>query len=323
MELFINNGLEAAFNLALEEVLCREFPEPLLMLWRNSSSVIVGKNQNTFAEVNAAFAEANKIPVVRRMTGGGAVYHDLKNVNYSLILHERQPDSDSFARFARPVTSALNKLGVPAAFSGRNDILVEDRKISGSAQCCIKNRTLFHGTLLFDTDMEMLEKLLTPGKLKMESKGVKSVRSRVANLKEFLPEMEVETFMEQLRQELQFFAGTPEDLPDEWNAKAEHLASEKYRQWTWNWGNVFPCQWENSARFPGAGIVELKIRLLNGRIEEAKITGDFFGDAAPLEKALGGQLFRRSDVGANLPENIVEKSIRGLSKDEFLSLFES
>ena len=323
MRFFINTQNDPAFNLALEEVLCREFPEPLLMLWRNSSSVIVGKNQNTFAEVNAAFAEANKIPVVRRMTGGGAVYHDLKNVNYSLILHERQPDSDSFARFARPVTSALNKLGVPAAFSGRNDILVEDRKISGSAQCCIKNRTLFHGTLLFDTDMEMLEKLLTPGKLKMESKGVKSVRSRVANLKEFLPEMEVETFMEQLRQELQFFAGTPEDLPDEWNAKAEHLASEKYRQWTWNWGNVFPCQWENSARFPGAGIVELKIRLLNGRIEEAKITGDFFGDAAPLEKALGGQFFRRSAIAANLPENIVEKSIRGLSKDEFLSLFES
>ena len=323
MRFFINTQTDPAFNLALEEVLCREFPEPLLMLWRNSSSVIVGKNQNTFAEVNAAFAEANKIPVVRRMTGGGAVYHDLKNVNYSLILHERQPDSDSFARFARPVTSALNKLGVPAAFSGRNDILVEDRKISGSAQCCIKNRTLFHGTLLFDTDMEMLEKLLTPGKLKMESKGVKSVRSRVANLKEFLPEMEVETFMEQLRQELQFFAGTPEDLPDEWNAKAEHLASEKYRQWTWNWGNVFPCQWENSVRFPGAGIVELKIRLLNGRIEEAKITGDFFGNAAPLEKALGGQLFRRSAIAANLPENIVEKSIRGLSKDEFLSLFES
>ena len=322
MRFFINTQTDPAFNLALEEVLCREFPEPLLMLWRNSSSVIVGKNQNTFAEVNAAFAAANKIPVVRRMTGGGAVYHDLKNVNYSLILHERQPDSDSFARFARPVTSALNKLGVPAAFSGRNDILVEDRKISGSAQCCIKNRTLFHGTLLFDTDMEMLEKLLTPGKLKMESKGVKSVRSRVANLKEFLPEMEVETFMEQLRQELQFFAGTPENLPDEWNAKAEHLASEKYRQWTWNWGNVFPCQWENSARFPGAGIVELKIRLLNGHIEEAKITGDFFGDAAPLEKALGGQLFRRSAIAANLPENIVEKSVRGLSKDEFLSLFE-
>lgn len=323
MRFFINTQTDPAFNLALEEVLCREFPEPLLMLWRNSSSVIVGKNQNTFAEVNAAFAEANKIPVVRRMTGGGAVYHDLKNVNYSLILHERQPDSDSFARFARPVTSALNKLGVPAAFSGRNDILVEDRKISGSAQCCIKNRTLFHGTLLFDTDMEMLEKLLTPGKLKMESKGVKSVRSRVANLKEFLPEMKVETFMEQLRQELQFFAGTPEDLPDEWNAKAEHLASEKYRQWTWNWGNVFSCQWENSARFPGAGIVELKIRLLNGRIEEAKITGDFFGDAAPLEKALGGQLFRRSAIAANLPENIVEKSIRGLNKEGFLSLFES
>lgn len=322
MRFFINTQTDPAFNLALEEILCREFPEPLLMLWRNRSSVIVGKNQNTFAEVNGAFAEANKIPVVRRMTGGGAVYHDLKNVNYSLILHERQPNSDSFARFARPVTSALNKLGVPAAFSGRNDILVEGRKISGSAQCCIRERTLFHGTLLFDTDMEMLGKLLTPGKLKMESKGVKSVRSRVANLKEFLPEMEVETFMEQLQKELQLFAGTPEFLPGEWSEKAERLASEKYRQWAWNWGNVFQCQWENSARFPGAGIVELKVRLLNGRIEEAKITGDFFGDAAPLEEALRGQLFRRSVISANLPENMVEKSVRGLNKEEFLSLFD-
>ena len=322
MRFFINTQTDPAFNLALEEVLCREFPEPLLMLWRNSSSVIVGKNQNTFAEVNAAFAEANKIPVVRRMTGGGAVYHDLKNVNYSLILHERQPDSDSFARFARPVTSALNKLGVPAAFSGRNDILVEDRKISGSAQCCIKDHTLFHGTLLFDTDMEMLEKLLTPGKLKMESKGVKSVRARVANLKEFLPEMGVETFMEQLKNELQDFAGLPESVPEEWNAKAERLASEKYRQWAWNWGNVFQCQWENSARFPDAGTLELKVRLLNGTIAEIKITGDFFGDAAPLEEALKGQLFRRGDIEKNLPENIVEKSVRGLKKEEFLSLFD-
>jgi lipoate-protein ligase A len=256
------------------------------------------------------------------MTGGGAVYHDLKNVNYSLIFHERQPGADSFARFARPVAEALNKMGVPAEFSGRNDILVDGRKISGSAQCCIKDRTLFHGTLLFDTDMEMLGKVLTPGKLKMESKGVKSVRSRVANLKEFLPDMEVEGFVEKLKEQLCSFAGAPEEVPLEWMERAESLAAEKYRKWEWNWGNIFQCQWENSARFPNAGIVELKLRLLSGRIEEAKLTGDFFGDGAPLEEALKGKLFRRDAIAAELSDNIVETSIRGLDRNEFLSLFE-
>ena len=187
MRFFINDNNDPAFNLALEELLCSEFPEEVLMLWRNRSSVIVGKNQNTFAEVNRPFVEEQNIPVIRRMTGGGAVYHDIGNVNYSFIIHERRPGADSFAAFACPVTEALRRMGVDAQFSGRNDILVDGRKISGSAQCCVKERTLFHGTLLFDVDMDMLGKVLTPGKAKIESKGVKSVRARVANLKEFLP----------------------------------------------------------------------------------------------------------------------------------------
>jgi lipoate-protein ligase A len=182
MRFFINKQHEPAFNLALEEILCREFPEPLLMLWRNSSAVIVGKNQNTFAEVNAPFAEANRIPVVRRMTGGGAVYHDLKNVNYSLIFHERQPGADSFARFARPVAEALNKMGVPAEFSGRNDILVEGRKVSGNAFHQLPDRSIVHGTLLYNTDFDALEEAIRPPVEKLQRHGVASVRQRVGNL---------------------------------------------------------------------------------------------------------------------------------------------
>ena len=322
MKFFINDSMDPAFNLALEEVLCREFPEPFLMLWRNGSSVIVGKNQNTFAEVNAAFISAENIPVVRRMTGGGAVYHDPGNVNYTLVYHERQPNSDAFANFAAPVVKALKAMGVDAAFSGRNDILVDGRKVSGSAQCCIKERTLFHGTLLFDADMEMLTKVLTPGKLKIESKGVKSVRSRVANLKEFLPELDVESFMKELEKALEGFAGVAGSVPEEWQEKAQTLAGERYRQWAWNWGTTFESSWENAARFPAAGIVELKVKLVNGRIEEAKITGDFFGDPAPLENALKGILFRRSDAACALEGIAVEDHIRNLKNDEFLSLIE-
>ena len=322
MRFFINENHDPAFNLALEEVLCTNFPEPFLMLWRNAPAVIIGKNQNTFAEVNAAFAGEHNIPVVRRTTGGGAVYHDLGNVNYSLLVHERLPGADSFAVFAEPVIACLRRMGVDAGFSGRNDILVDGRKISGSAQRSFEKRTLFHGTLLFDADMEMLSRVLTPRKSKLESKGVKSVRGRVANLKEFLPGMSVETFLQELAKHLQHFASPPEAVPAEWCAAAEKLAAERYRQWAWNWGTPFDSSWENSARFPGAGVVELKVKLLNGRIEDLMITGDFFGDSSAVTQALKGILFRRSEAAAKLKNIDVSEYIRGLSNQEFLSLFE-
>lgn len=321
MRFLINNCTDAAFNLALEEILTREFPGEFLMLWRNSSAVIVGKNQNTFAEVNGEFASQNCVQVIRRMTGGGAVYHDLGNVNYSLLIAERHPGADSFARFARPVVETLQKMGVPALFSGRNDIEVEGKKVSGSAQCCVKDRTLFHGTLLFDANMEMLSKVLNPSKMKMESKGVRSVRARVGNLKALLPEMSVEQFIEELKGHLQHFAGVPEEVPAGWIAKAELLANEKYRTWEWNWGTPFESTWENKAKFP-AGVVELKLKVRNGVAEEVRIQGDFFGECAPLQEALQNVQFRRQAFVEKLKNVPVEKYIKGLSKEEFLSLID-
>ncbi|MBR2372798.1 MAG: lipoate--protein ligase [Lentisphaeria bacterium] len=319
MRFFINNFTDPAFNLALEELLCRDFPEPVVMLWRNRASVIVGKNQNTLAEVNAAAVTEHKIQVVRRMTGGGAVFHDLGNINYTFTHHERCPGADSFARFAHPVVECLNSLGVPAEFSGINDILIDGRKVSGSAQCCIKNRTLFHGTLLFDADMEKLAGFLTPGKIKIESKGIKSVRARVANLKEFLPGLTVESFMEKLAEYLEHIAGKAENVPQEWIDKAEKLANERYRTWEWNFGSRFDCNWENAGRF-SAGTVELKVQISDSVIKDIRITGDFFGSANEIEKILNGCTFRRSEI-AKVLENIdLEQYISGLTKEEFLSL---
>lgn len=322
MIFFVNDNTDPAFNLALEETLCAGFPEPVLMLWRNRSSVIVGRNQNTFAEVNAAYVREHDISVIRRMTGGGAVYHDTGNVNYSLIFHERQPGADSFARFARPVVKALCKLGAEAEFSGRNDILVQGRKVSGSAQCAMKDRTLFHGTLLFDVNMEMLSQVLTPRPVKIASKGVKSVRARVANLKEFLPQMSVEAFIEALTAQLIPFAGEVQPIPSEWLEKARSLADERYRTWDWNWGAPFESVWENESRFDGVGIVELKVKLLNGRIEESRITGDFFGDPGEIEKRLEGTLFKKDEIVEVLKNISVKEHIKGLDNEMFLSLIE-
>ena len=322
MYFFIDDNTDPTFNLALEETLGSKFPEPFLMLWRNRSSVIVGKNQNTFAEVNAAFVKEHDIPVVRRMTGGGAVYHDLGNVNYSLVFHERHTGADSFALFARPVVDALRNMGVDAEFSGRNDILVEGRKISGSAQCALKERTLFHGTLLFDADMTMLTQVLTPRPVKLESKGVKSVRARVANLKEFLPQMSVESFMAHLARQLVSFAGEIRPIAPEWLEQAGTLADERYRNWSWNWGAPFEAPWENSKRFEGAGILELKVKLLNGVVSECKLTGDFFGDPGVVENALKGVLFRKDAIAEALKTLSVSDHIRGVDNAMFLSLIE-
>lgn len=319
MRFFINNSTDPAFNLALEELLCSDFPEPVIMLWRNAPSVIIGKNQNTLAEIDADAIERHNIPVVRRMTGGGAVFHDLGNVNYTFTVHERYPGSDVFAKFAQPVVESLKTLGVPAEFSGRNDILADGRKISGSAQCCIKNRTLFHGTLLFDANMEMLGKLLTPGRIKVESKGIKSVRARVANLKEFLPQMSVESFMDSLTTLLEMRGAKSESVPEEWCVKAEKLAGERYRTWEWNFGSHFDCDWENSARF-AAGIIELKVKISDSRVCGVQISGDFFGDATAVEQALLNRIFRRSEIAEALKNIDFEQHINGLKKEEFLSL---
>ena len=319
MRFFIDDAIEPAFNLALEETLCAEFPEPVLMLWRNRPSVIVGRNQNTLAEVDTAFVREHGIDVVRRMTGGGAVYHDLGNVNYSFIIHERHPEPDSFAFFARPVVACLQSLGVPAVFSGRNDILAEGRKISGSAQCCLNGRTLFHGTLLFDLEMEMLEKVLTPGKAKIESKGVRSVRARVANLKEFLPGMSTEDFLSVLAEKLAAAASPPGPVPEEWRQKAEKLACSRYRTWEWNYSSPFEFDWENAARFP-AGTVDVKVKVAEGRIGSLRITGDFFGDAREIEERLTGVLFSCKAVAGALEGVEMGECISGLSTAEFLSL---
>ena len=173
----INTQTDPAYNLALEELLCEQYCDEAVMLWRNNNAIIVGRNQNTAAEIDAGFVRENHIDVVRRMTGGGAVYHDLGNINYTIIAPGRQLETEAFARNADMIVQVLKSYGLDAAFQGRNDILLDGRKISGSAKRVLNDRTLFHGTMLFDADLSVLEKALTPDENKIASKGIKSVIS--------------------------------------------------------------------------------------------------------------------------------------------------
>ena len=323
MRFYLNRETDPAFNLALEETLAAAGTEEFFMLWRNRPTVVVGRNQNTAAEIDGGFLRARGIDVVRRITGGGAVYHDLGNVNYTIAAAGGAGDADSFARRAAPVVEVLREWGVDARFSGRNDILVGDRKISGSARSTLRGRTLFHGTLLFDVDMESLAGALRPDPLKTASKGIASVRARVANLKEFLPTMTSEEFMAELARRLRRRLDVTEEspIPADSIRAARRLAAEKYRRSEWTYGNSFDYDYEKRARFPG-GTLSLRCRVEANRITAASITGDFFGSrpVAELEMKLSGLEFRRDAVAAAIGDP--GEWVGDVTREEFLSLFE-
>ena len=277
MDYYWNGRTDPAYNLALEEVMTSQADAPFVMLWRNRPAVIIGRNQNACREFDAAYAREHGIAAVRRMTGGGAVYHDCGNLNYSIFAFESDTNKRyvDFAPFAESVLSALRSLGVEAGFSGRNDILVGGRKVSGSAKCVHNGRILFHGTLLFDVDFdamsavltppqakieakgvafyhngprsyhhgtllvdvngEKLTRYLTPTKAKLETKGVASVRARVANLSEFLPSLNRETFRLALESELLRRFERKEPLPIPGNWIREAERIADERYRTWEW----------------------------------------------------------------------------------------
>jgi lipoate-protein ligase A len=327
--LFLSNeGMtDPAMNLALEEYALRTLPleDGILLFYVNEPSIIIGKNQNTIEEINREYVEANGIHVVRRLSGGGAVYHDLGNLNFSFIAKDEGDSFRNFAKFTRPVTDALRRLGVEAELSGRNDIQVGERKISGNAQFATKGRMFSHGTLLFDSDMERVASALRVKPIKFESKSTKSVRARVANISEFLPEpMTIEQFRNALLREI---FGTEPDLaptvrmtPDDWEA-VRKLADERYRSWEWNYGRSPKSNVEHAVKFP-TGIVDIRLFVEEGRIASCAIFGDFFGtgDVDEAEAALVGARYEDTALRDALAGVDVEKLLGGVSRDQFIDL---
>ena len=325
MDYYWNGRNDPAFNLALEEIMTAQADSPFVMLWRNRPAVIIGRNQNAYAELDSAYAREHGIAVVRRMTGGGAVYHDLGNLNYSFFSYEADSGGRyaDFAPSAEPVVTVLRSLGADAAFSGRNDILVGGRKVSGSAKRVHDGRILFHGTLLFDVDRETMAAVLTPPKAKIEAKGVSSVRARVANLKEFMPELDRETFRMAMERGLLDSCGldAPRPIPDNWVREAERLADEHYRSWDWTFGASPDFTFERTRRFP-CGTVTARLDVHQGIIRHAEFTGDFFGVApvGELADALTGCPHRDDALRAALSRMDPGRHIAGMAPDPLLEL---
>ncbi|CUS02771.2 Lipoate-protein ligase LplJ [Candidatus Promineifilum breve] len=302
-----NNGItDPRRNLAFEEYLLRHVdrPEPLLLFYVNEPSVIIGRNQNTIEEIDPDYVNSHNIHVVRRLSGGGAVYHDLGNLNFSFVTNGKE-DIHNFAKFTEPVVAVLRSLGVAAELRGRSDIFAEGRKISGNAQYATAARMFSHGTLLFDTDLGEMLRAINPRRAQIESKAVHSVRSVVANIRELLPrDMTIGDLKAALIGGI-FGRSTPPALEltaDDWG-RIEAIAAARYDLWQWNYGRSPQFNVQKNARFP-AGKIDARIDVDEGRIRAIRLFGDFSGrqDVAGLEAHLVGVPYDRPRLTAALAD---------------------
>lgn len=326
--LFIDNEqhYDPMINLAIEEY-CLKYLDPeetYLLFYINQPSIIIGKNQNTIEEINTKYVEDNGIKVVRRLSGGGAVYHDKGNLNFSFITKDDGDSFHNFKKFTEPVIKALEKLGVKAELSGRNDIMADGRKISGNAQFATRGRIFSHGTLLFDSEIEHVVSALNVKKEKIESKGIKSIRSRVANISELMDQkMTTEEFRKIL---LSYIFDTNGDVPQyrltekDWE-KIHEISRDRYQKWEWNYGRSPKFNLRHSKRFP-AGSIDLRLEVKKGMIQDCKIFGDFFGvgDIADIEKRLIGQQYDRKTISDVLEDMDMRHYFGNVSKEDFLDL---
>ena len=308
-----NNSVDPYFNLAAEQYLIDNCDEDVFMLWRNDRTVVIGNNQNAYAEVDREYADTHGITVSRRLTGGGAVFHDLGNVNFSFIIPSDGKGID-FKKYTAPIIESLKKMGLPAELSGRNDILVDGRKVSGNAQCVRNGKVLHHGTLLYSADLSKVAGVLKVDPTKLQSKGIKSVRSRVANIKDFMDtDMDVLEFMNAIESD---FKGTRRGFTELELAEITKLRDEKFATWDWIWGRSKEYALTAKERY-SYGSVEANVNTDRGIIKEVKLTGDFFGvgDISELTDSLAGVRYEYSDIIKHLSKYDIQRYIKIKSVD--------
>nr|MDH3162960.1 lipoate--protein ligase LplJ [Bacillus licheniformis] len=326
--LFIDNQniTDPRINLAIEEYCLKHLDpeETYLLFYINQPSIIIGKNQNTIEEINTKYVDENGIIVVRRLSGDGAVYHDLGNLNFSFITKDDGNSFHNFKKFTEPVVVALKRLGVDAELSGRNDLMANGRKISGNAQFSTKGRMFSHGTLLFDSEIEHVVSALKVKKDKIESKGIKSIRSRVANISEFLDQkMTTVEFRSML---LRYIFDTEGEIPEykltekDWKI-INQISKERYQNWDWNYGKSPKFNLQHSKRFQ-AGSVDIRLEVQKGVIRECKVFGDFFGvgDVSDIEEKLTGVQYERKAIEEALQGVDIKHYFGNIQKEEFLDL---
>ncbi len=316
---------DPAWNLAVEEYVFDHLPKDRMyvMLWQNDHAIIIGKHQNTLAEINESYVKEQGIRVVRRLSGGGAVYHDMGNLNYTIIA-DAQEDSLDFGRFCDMVIRALAKAGVQAERNGRNDMTIDGKKFSGNAQYVRGGRIMHHGTILFDSNMSVLAGALQVDPAKIQAKGVKSVRSRVTNVRPYLPEdLTLEQFRAFLLESiLEEFPGEKYELTEADKSAIAASKDSRYGTWEWNFGYSPACTVTKKQRFEGCGTVEAYIDINKGCIRSISFRGDFFAaeDPAVLAEVLVGCPLEEDALAQRLQNLDISRYFMGLNTENFLQL---
>ncbi|UYW02493.1 lipoate--protein ligase [Flavobacterium agricola] len=324
-----NQGItDPSINLAIEEFAVRYLPAnpPILLFYINKPSIIIGKNQNTIEEINTNYVADNNIQVVRRLSGGGAVYHDEGNLNFSFITENDGKSFSDFKKFLNPIVEALAEMGIEAEVKGRNDILINDKKISGNAQFATMGKIFTHGTLLFNSDIDEVVNALKVRKDKIESKGMKSVRSRVANISEFLSEtITISEFKQKILTSI-FKTSAINQIPEyhltdeDWK-KIYEIRENRYANWDWNYGKSPISSSIFSKRFP-SGVIDIHLNLKQGMIEDIKIYGDFFGigEVSDIENMLRNKKYDREELKATLKNVNITHYFGAITLDDFMNV---
>lgn len=324
MKIVINENTSLSFNMAAEEYLMKHFDDDIFMLWRAERSVLIGKNQNALAEINYDYVKENHIDVVRRLSGGGTVFCDLGNTNFAFIVTDSSSFTD-FRKFTQPILEVLTKLGVNAEFSGRNDLTIEGKKFSGNAQYKYKDRLLHHGTLLFCSDIGDLAKSINPPKIKLESKGVSSVKSRVTNIKSHLKDdIDIMTFRTLINNHIHktvklasYYEFTKEDIK-----AIKEIEKNRFTTWAWNYGNSPKYNGHQIKKFSG-GVVESYFETKKGYFTGVKFYGDFFSklDTITIEKAFLSAPHTEAGIKEALSSYNLDDYFKNISIDEIITLF--
>ena len=318
-----NKSLNPFYNMAAEEYLVKNSQDEIFMLWQNDNTIVIGRNQNTLSEINYDYVKENNINVVRRMSGGGAVFHDMGNINFTFILNSGN-DFSNYKKFTQPIIDFLKTLGADASLSGRNDLVIGDKKISGNAQYMYKNRILHHGTLLYNSEENKLASSLRVSEDKIQSKGIKSVRSRVTNIHDHITvPLTAKEFIEKLK----MFMLSKGNIRGEYdlerdNKEIQKLCDEKYATWDWNFGYSPKYSFSKKQRFQ-SGCVEVCMDVkTNGIIEDIKIFGDFFSklDVKDLENIICGHKHEYGELKNLLDTVCVSDYISGITETDFLNI---
>lgn len=326
MQYIESASIDPSWNLALEEYIFTQMDRSraYFMLWQNHNTVVIGKNQNTIAEIDTDFVQAHNIRVVRRLSGGGAVYHDLGNLNYSFIANAENMNEINFQRFCQPVVKTLQQMGVPAQINGRNDMLIDGRKFSGNAQYTKQGRVLHHGTLMFCSNLNIVSGALRPNTAKLQSKGIASVSSRVCNICEFLPaDITLETFKRALLKNIMGSeAPDPYDFTPHMLCEIARIKANRYDLWDWNYGFSPRYQIVKERRIEGCGTLQLSVSVDKGIIQDIQFLGDFFdyGNLDELIRLLRGCSIQRDALLQRLLASPADHYIKNLSNEDLISI---